>query len=168
MAHLAIILFIRPIAWHAYPRDVSRCRLADQRSQSRSRSCVEKMVRLALFSQNLSSLVVRRYEILWLNLEPLSCYNGVLKRLGKNVLFWIICRTLKANSVHQDLPPISRCHSYTINAKYTYRCTNHKCANTWVFGINLFKAELQVKAVFNLTSLNTAFLPISQSRFNQR
>lgn len=37
--------------------------------------------------------------------------------------------TLRANHVHQDLPPISRCHSYTINAKYTYRCTN--CGNTF-------------------------------------
>ena len=47
---------------------------------------MEKMVRLTLFSQNLSSLVVRRYEILRLNLEPLSCYNGVVKRLGKKCL----------------------------------------------------------------------------------
>ena len=43
---------------------------------------MEKMVRLTLFSRNLSSLVVRIYEILWLNLEPLSCYNGVEKRLS--------------------------------------------------------------------------------------
>jgi len=37
--------------------------------------------------------------------------------------------TLRANFVHQDLPPISRCHSYTINAKYTYRCS--RCGNTF-------------------------------------
>ncbi|KAM7450312.1 hypothetical protein ABFA07_001882 [Porites harrisoni] len=37
--------------------------------------------------------------------------------------------TARANFVHQDLPPISRCHSYTINTKYTYRCT--KCSNTF-------------------------------------
>ncbi|CAH3186341.1 unnamed protein product [Porites evermanni] len=37
--------------------------------------------------------------------------------------------TTRANFVHQDLPPISRCHSYTINTKYTYRCT--KCSNTF-------------------------------------
>ncbi|XP_020609888.1 acidic repeat-containing protein-like isoform X2 [Orbicella faveolata] len=52
--------------------------------------------------------------------------------------------TLRANRAHQDLPPISRCHSYTINAKYTYRCTNNNCAN--IFGrhsksVNLEKSR---------------------------
>ena len=59
------------------------------------------------------------------------------KHFGYNVLSSIICRTLRANRAHQDLPPISRCHSYTINAKYTYRCTNNNCANTWVFRIDV-------------------------------
>ncbi|XP_068718282.1 germ cell nuclear acidic protein-like [Montipora capricornis] len=37
--------------------------------------------------------------------------------------------TMRAQIVHQDLPPISRCHSFAINTKYTYRCT--KCGNSF-------------------------------------
>ena len=42
-----------------------------------------------------------------------------------DILFLFISSAAKAMKVHQDLPPISRCHTYEINYKYTYRCT--KC-----------------------------------------
>ncbi|XP_028397689.1 acidic repeat-containing protein-like [Dendronephthya gigantea] len=35
----------------------------------------------------------------------------------------------KAKMVHSDLPPISRCHSYDINYKFTYRCV--KCKHSF-------------------------------------
>ncbi|XP_048589220.1 uncharacterized protein LOC5522005 isoform X2 [Nematostella vectensis] len=36
----------------------------------------------------------------------------------------------RANYILQDLPPISRCHTYKINAKFVYACTNEFCSNT--------------------------------------
>jgi predicted SprT family Zn-dependent metalloprotease len=35
----------------------------------------------------------------------------------------IFCRTAKARRVHRDLPEIKTCHSFSIETKYTYKCT---------------------------------------------
>ncbi|RDD39207.1 Acidic repeat-containing protein [Trichoplax sp. H2] len=50
--------------------------------------------------------------------------NGCKDGHGKIWKYW----AYKANKIYPNIPLISRCHSYNIHAKYTYRCTNLECS----------------------------------------
>ena len=164
------VVFIRSLAWHAYTRDVSRCCLADQRNQSRSRCCVEKMVRLSLRIWSYSYVNLCHRNTKYYYYYYLFSRNTISFDETPCIILVSFFRTLRANFVHQDLPKISRCHSYTINAKYTYRCTNNACANTWVFRIgspyHVSIISGVLSTAFGKSSSNFRVLPSNQNIYS--